>query len=324
MLYVVITALCVMVVSGSILAFFLMRETKRLHAFDKRLAVSRREALKLSPAPSSVELDNDATGNLLSGLILATVRAVSVLAPFGAKEREKLAKMLSSAGFRHNDALAIYLSVKFVIAVILGAIISFFAAGSTLVGQYPIVVGFVFLVGAITGGMIPEVTLRARCSARDRRMSEALPNGLDLLVMCLESGLTFERSLLTTSQELAVIEPGLSREFQAMEAELRLGSDHRIVLADFRQRTSVEGLRDMATTLLQSERYGTPLTQAMRNIADGERVQRAARIEEQAQRLPVLMTLPMMLFVLPGTMLLMGGPAFLQAIQTMQSLGGGL
>ena len=80
-------------------------------------------------------------------------------------------------------------------------------------------------------------------------------------------------------------------------------------------------MRDLATTLLQSEHYGTPLTQAMRNIAESERIQRAARIEEQGQRLPVLMTMPMMLLVLPGTMLLMAGPAFLQALKALKSVG---
>ena len=85
----------------------------------------------------------------------------------------------------------------------------------------------------------------------------------------------------------------------------------------------MEGLKDLATTLIQSERYGTPLTQSMKNIAQAERIQRAARIAAQAERLPVLMTLPMLLFVVPGTMLLIAGPAFLTAIKALSSLGGG-
>ena len=139
--------------------------------------------------------------------------------------------------------------------------------------------------------------------------------------MCLEAGLTFERALLTTAEELEAIEGNLARELRALEAELRVGSDHRTVLQDFRHRTDVPGLQDLATTLLQSDRYGTPLTQAMRNIAESERLQRAARTEEKAQRLPVLMTLPMMLLVLPGTMLLMAGPAFLQALDALKTMG---
>ena len=95
------------------------------------------------------------------------------------------------------------------------------------------------------------------------------------------------------------------------------------MLQEFHARTEVEGLKDLATTLIQSERYGTPLTQSMKNIAQAERLQRAARIAAQAERLPVLMTLPMLLLVVPGTMFLIAGPAFLTAIKALGSLGGG-
>ena len=154
-------------------------------------------------------------------------------------------------------------------------------------------------------------------------MAAALPDALDLMVMCLESGLTFERALATVADELEAIEPNLAAEFRLIEAELRLGANRRSVLQAFHARTEVEGLKDLATTLIQSERYGTPLTQSMKNIAAAERVERAARIAAQAERVPVLMTLPMLLFVVPGTMLLIAGPAFLTAIKALGSLGGG-
>ena len=107
-----------------------------------------------------------------------------------------------------------------------------------------------------------------------------------------------------------------------MEAELRLGSNRRMVLQEFYRRTEIDGLRDLAMTLIQSERYGTPLTQSMKNIAAGERTQRALRIATRAERLPVLLTLPMLLFVMPGTMALVAGPAFLTTIEALGSLGG--
>ena len=321
MIYVAALFAVVMLPSGAMLTFFLMREVKRLSGFDDRLAVSRAEAIKVNPQHRVDAGRRSQAGSLFRELALATARTFSVLAPFGAGERHKLANMLRSAGFQHADALAIYLSVKFLAAVALGSVVSVAAAGSEALGEYPAVIGILFVVGAVIGGLVPESVLRARSSARIRRMSEALPNALDLLVMCLEAGLTFERALLTTAEELVVIERGLASELRALETELRVGSSHRHVMEDFRQRTPLEGLRDLATTLLQSERYGTPLAQAMRNIADNERFQRGVRMEEQAQRLPVLMSLPMMLLVLPGTMLLMAGPAFLQAMQSMKSVG---
>ena len=178
------------------------------------------------------------------------------------------------------------------------------------------------MAGLVIGSIVPEYVLRALLSRRTLRMSTALPDALDLIVMCLESGLTFERALVTVSEELKPIESSLAGELQMIEAELRLGSDRRLVLQEFQGRTAVEGLRDLAMTLMQSERYGTPLTQSMRNIAANERNQRALRIATRAERLPVLLTLPMLLLVVPGTMALVAGPAFLTAFRALGSLGG--
>ena len=321
MLEIVILAAAVMIPAGGVLAYFLTRETSRLHGFDRRLAVSRIRALRVRPGRSATERRRGVGGDLVRELVLAAIRATSVLAPFGAKEREKLARMLRTAGLRHPDALSVYLNVKIATAIGGGIGVSFFGAGTEALAPYSFAAPVLFLVGAVVGGVLPEILIRSRSSGRKRRMSEALPNALDLLVMCLEAGQTFERALLTTAEELWVLEPGLSVELRTLEAELRVGSDHRTVLQDFLHRTEVEGLRDLATSLLQSERYGTPVAQSMRNIAENERTQRAARIEEKAQRLPVIMTMPMMLLVLPGTMLLMAGPAFLQALEALGSLG---
>lgn len=320
MLLAIIAAAGVVIPASGILAVVLMRETRRVHAFDRRLAISRTEALRLQPQGAAEDADRRG-GRMFGELAVAAVRGLSLLAPIGAKERDKLARMLRTAGIQHRDALAVYLCVKFMSAVGAGTAMSFAALGIDLLARYPALVALAFLVGAVAGGLLPEVAVRGRSAGRSRQMSAALPNALDLLVMCLEAGLTFERALLTTAEELEAIEANLARELRALEAELRVGSDHRTVLQDFRQRTDVPGLQDLATTLLQSDRYGTPLTQAMRNIAESERLQRAARTEEKAQRLPVLMTLPMMLLVLPGTMLLMAGPAFLQALEALSAIG---
>ena len=320
MLVAIIAAAGVVIPSSVILAVVLMRETRRVHAFDRRLSISRTEALRLQPQGAADEAGRQG-GRVFGELSVAAVRGLSLLVPIGAKERDKLARMLRTAGIQHREALAVYLCVKFVSAVAAGTAVSFAALGVDAIGQYPALIALAFLVGAVVGGLLPEVAIRSRSGSRSQQMTGALPNALDLLVMCLEAGLTFERALLTTAEELEAIEANLSRELRGLEAELRVGSDHRTVLQDFRHRTDVPGLQDLATTLLQSDRYGTPLTQAMRNIAESERLQRAARTEEKAQRLPVLMTLPMMLLVLPGTMLLMAGPAFLQALDALKTVG---
>ena len=314
------------VVAGAALlggcGLLIYRETRRTLVLDRRLSVPRRLALAagLGPEPRGRGA-GDAGG--WSALARALVRAGSLFAPVGAAEREKLGQMLRAAGFGQRDALSVFLSVKLGAALGAGAAAGTFAARSELLGQYGFVVAFAALAGFVVGGLVPEYVLRARKARRMRRMGEALPDALDLTVMGLESGLTFERTLLTVAEELRPIEANLAIELGLIEAELRVGADRRATLTAFHARTEVEGLRDLAMTLIQSERFGTPLTQSMKNIAANERTQRAARIEAAAQRLPVLMTLPMLLFVVPGTMGLVAGPAFLTAIAALGALGGG-
>ena len=142
------------------------------------------------------------------------------------------------------------------------------------------------------------------------------------MTLCLESGLTFERTLSRVASELGPMAPDLARELALVEAELRLGADRKAVLSGLYTRTEVDGLRDMATTIVHGERYGTPLAESMHNIARNERVQRKARMEAQIERLPVLMSLPMLLLVTPGTILLVAGPAFLSTMEALRNIGG--
>ena len=298
------------------------REMRRTVAFDRRLAVPRRQAIAYGLWSERRVQRHSAGGRSTWTLGLALLRAGSLLAPVGAAERAKLAQVLRQAGFGQRDALSYFLSAKLASAAVLAAGASLWASGMESVVEHGFLVAVAALVGLVVGGIVPEYVLRAFVARRARRMSIALPDALDLMVMCLESGLTFERALQTVAEELKPIEPSLAGELRLMEAELRLGSDRRTVLQEFHQRTEIDGLRDLAMTLIQSERYGTPLTQSMKNIAVQERTQRAARIEAQAERLPVLMTLPMLLFVVPGTMALVAGPAFFTAIAALGSLGG--
>ena len=301
------------------LALVIYRESQRTLAFDRRLAVPRVKAIAFGVGPEHREQRGG--GNVRAfGLVL--LRAGSMLAPVGAAERQKLTQMIRQAGFSQRDALSIFLSLKLGFAIVAGIASGFWAGSSEMLGQHGFMAVVVALVGFVIGGIAPEYGLRAIVARRTRKMSTALPDALDLMVMCLESGLTFERGIATVASELEPIEPNLAGELRLMEAELRIGSDRRAVLQEFYERTEVEGLRDLAMTLIQSERYGTPLGQSMKNIATNERVQRAARIEAQSERLPVLMTLPMLLFVVPGTMMLVAGPAFLQALDALGSLGG--
>ena len=303
-----------------LLAPIVFRETQRARAVDRRLAPLREQAGSIAPMLESPEGRGRAP--LFRTLGLSFLRVGSMLVPVGAVEREKLAQMLRKGGFNRQEALSVFLSSKLACALLLGLGAGLWAAGWEAVARHGFLVVLAALAGLIIGGVVPEYGLRALVARRVRSMTSALPDALDMMVMCLESGLTMERAMLTVAEGLAPLESNLAKEFRQIEAELRLGSDKRAVLGEYYRRTEIDGLRDFAMSLIQSDRYGTPLSQSMKSIATDERIQKANRIASQAERLPVLMTLPMLLFVVPGTMLLVAGPAFLSAVKALGSIGG--
>ena len=310
--------------AAGILALFLapliFRETRRARVIDRRLAALRGQSESTAAIVASA--DPQAGGTVLRGFGIGFMRALSVVVPVGAAERGKLEALLRRAGYAHPDALSVFLSVKIAFALVFGAVVGIASSDTGLIEQGWIVAALGGLVGFVVGGILPEYALRMKASGRVKGMQAALPDALDMMVMCLETGLTVERGILTVAEELMPIEPELAKEFQQIEAEIRVGADRRAVLEEYYERTEIEGLGDFAMALIQSDRYGTPLSQSMKSIASDARLQRAARIDTAAQRLPVLMTLPMLVFVVPGTMLLVAGPPFMTAMSSLQSFTG--
>lgn len=315
---VVLTTLACMAVA-SVLVF---RSTRNAQALDRRLAGVRAWAVTVYGEPKK-RRKQEGGGFSLRSVSSALLNVASRLVPVGAAERAKLKDLVMKAGFHRPDALSIFMTVKLVVTLASGALLSFQMAAGQWLGDYTSTPTILLagLAGAVVGGILPEMCLDRLGTRRQRRMATALPDALDLMTLCLESGLTFERALSRMVQELEPMAPDLAREFAQAEAELRLGADRKNVLHDLHVRTGVEGLRDLSATITQGERYGTPLAQSMRNIAHSERRQRAARIETQVARLPVLMSLPMLLLVTPGTLLLVAGPAFVSTMEMIGNMG---
>ncbi len=315
---VVITTLTCMAVA-SVMVF---RGTRNAQMMDRRLARVRAWAVAVYGEPQK-RRKQEGGGFSLRLLSSALLNVSSRLVPVGAAERAKLKGLVMKAGFHRPDALSIFMTVKLVVTLASGTLLGFQIATGQWLGEYTSTPTILLagLAGAVMGGILPEMCLDRLSVRRQRRMATTLPDALDLMTLCLESGLTFERTLSRVVQELESMAPDLAREFAQTEVELRLGTDRKKALNDLHVRTGVEGLRDLATVITQGERYGTPLAQSMRNIAHSERQQRAARIEAQVARLPVLMSMPMLLLVTPGTLLLVAGPAFVSTMEMLGNLG---
>ncbi len=315
---VVITTLTCMAVA-SVMVF---RGTRNAQMMDRRLARVRAWAVAVYGEPQK-RRKQEGGGFSLRLLSSALLNVSSRLVPVGAAERAKLKDLVMKAGFHRPDALSIFMTVKLVVTLASGTLLGFQIATGQWLGEYTSTPTILLagLAGAVMGGILPEMCLDRLSVRRQRRMATTLPDALDLMTLCLESGLTFERTLSRVVQELESMAPDLAREFAQAEVELRLGTDRKKALNDLHVRTGVEGLRDLSTVITQGERYGTPLAQSMRNIAHSERQQRAARIEAQVARLPVLMSMPMLLLVTPGTLLLVAGPAFVSTMEMLGNLG---
>ena len=303
---------------------FLFKDGRGALALDRRLQTVRKRALSANGGVD-LRLEDGSTRApsvpMLSVFAAAVFRVAAMLAPIEASERAKIAVLMVKAGIKHRDALAIFLSLKLILMLSVGAAAGFLAWGMGWLGGHALVIGVAVLAGFVMGGLVPELVLRRLLARRKLILSRALPDALDLMVLCVEAGYTFERALAMVARELRSLAPDLARELAAVETELRVGAERKMVLQELCDRTETDGIRDFAMTIIQAERFGTPIGQSIQNIAKSERAQRAARIETQAGRLPVIMSLPMLLLVVPGILVLLGGPAFMNAFRALEGLG---
>jgi tight adherence protein C len=157
--------------------------------------------------------------------------------------------------------------------------------------------------------------LRKRFMAR---LEKGLPDALDMMVICAQAGLGLGPAIIRVADEMKHSYRDLATEFSLTANELQILSDTRIALHNLGQRTGLEAFRRLAMTLIQTIQYGTPLTDALRTLSAEMRQEALTAFEESAARLPTMLTLPMIIFILPCVFLIAGGPAILQVMHSMQ------
>jgi len=166
----------------------------------------------------------------------------------------------------------------------------------------------------------PDFTLSRLAARRRQRVERGLPDALDLLVICAEAGLSLDQSIEQVSEDLRASNPAVADEFATTAAEMRVLSNRAEALENLVQRTGVASLRGVTATLSQAIRFGTPLAESLRILAAEMRNERMLRIEERAARLPVLLALPLGLFILPALMIVIGTPIGLRFMDTLKNV----
>ena len=168
--------------------------------------------------------------------------------------------------------------------------------------------------GAVVGLLLPETLANNIRQRHLTQVAAGVPDALDMLVICADAGLALEAGLARVAQEIGNLNPALAMELTQTSRELQIGSDMRQAMEALGQRTGLTTLKRLATTLSQSLQYGTPLTQALRTLSAELRQEALIMFEERAGRLPTMMTIPMILFILPCVFLVVAGPAIINVM----------
>ena len=272
------------------------------HAARIRSVVDRRRELLDAAARGSRRLPR-----MRAGLAAQLRRQVKLLRTHQA---DRIRDALSQAGARSRDAQAFFLLAKLLMPFAGGAI-GIVACVLHLPVVPPALTPFLPILGVVGGFLSPDLYIRNRAARRRKLLHQALPDGLDLLVICAEAGLSLDTALSRVADEIGAASPELADELALTSVELNFLPDRRSALLNLARRCALPAMRGVVTTLVQTERYGTPLAQSLRVLSSEFREQRMLRAEAKAARLPAVLTVPMIVFILPTLFIVLIGPAMI-------------
>jgi tight adherence protein C len=234
--------------------------------------------------------------------------------PFMPKDREKLSglrKQLAQAGVYSPHAVKVVKGFKLILLVG-GALLGYMLG---LVADQ-VILGFA--LGGIVGYLAPVLWLKARISANQKELTMGLPDALDLMVVCVEAGLTVDAAINRVGDELTIAHPSLSRELGLYQLQTQIGLSRQDAMKNLGQRTGNPSLQSFAAMIVQAERFGTSIAGALRVQADTLRVNRQMAAEEMAAKASVKLSFPLVLFIFPATFIVLVGPAVLTMMASGQ------
>jgi tight adherence protein C len=299
--------------------FFAMWQGLRANtSFERRLAqiADKKEAMRLAALATRRQRVQLTPASLIREL----VTRLDLLRSHHATEARM---MLARAGMRSRDAMIRYLFARLSLPLVFA--IAEMIDGYTL-HLLPVPPNLRLLAAAgaaVFGFYAPGIYIKNITAKRQKRMQMGLPDCLDLMIICAEAGLSLDATLVRVSRELANACPDLAEELAITSAELTFLPDRRVAFDNLNNRTDMSAIRGVVNTLMQTAKFGTPLAHSLRVLATEYRDARMFKAEEKAARLPALMTVPMIMFILPTLFIVLMGPAVLGIIDTFDRSGGG-
>lgn len=242
------------------------------------------------------------------------VKKLGNLIPASPKDVTIMQRRLIRAGMRNPSALKILYGAKFALGVLLPLVTAAVVASSASDTSNK----FVAILGAAAIGFLgPNEYVRLRAKKRQKEISKGLPNALDLMVVCVESGLGLDQAILQVSKELEHAHPDVSEEFAIVNLELKAGKRRVEALRNLADRTAVEDLKKLVAVLIQADRFGTGVAQSLRQHADYMRIQARQIAEEKAAKLGVKLVFPIFFCIMPSLFVVTVGPMVVKIIRDL-------
>jgi len=233
------------------------------------------------------------------------MKKLGAIIPSSPKDSGMLQRRLQYAGFRSPNALKVFYGIKGCLAVSLPVLMSMFLYGVSYRGDNTMA----YILGAAALGYVgPNEFLRHAAKRRQSRIRKGLANGLDLLVVCVESGLGLDQAIMQVSKELQKAHEEISDEFALVNLEIRAGKRRADALRDMGNRTGVEEVKKLVAVLVQADRFGTSIGASLKSHSDYMRVQARQEAETRAAKIGVKMVFPIFFFILPSLFVVTVGP----------------
>jgi tight adherence protein C len=290
-------AIFCLIASGGLLLFY-------------REAMVQRVSAVISPRTKQGTLLGNAiqlTGQSVSGMVEHMERFL----PRSQAEVSIVQKRLIRAGYRTDSALKFFYGAKILVPLVLC-----FLALITGLGNYSPF--FVYATALGLGFLAPDFWLGRRISIRQARIRLGLPDVLDLLVICIEAGLSLDQATARTDEELRLAQPAISDELGVVVLEQRAGHPRSEAWKSFAERTGVDSVRNLVSVLVQSEQFGTSIAKTLRVHSDTLRIQRRQKVEEQAAKTTIKLVFPLVLFIFPSLFLVTLGPSVIIIMESFQ------
>jgi tight adherence protein C len=287
---------------------FLLTGSGLLLLFHRDL-LGQRLAAVLSPRedkPAEASKAERAAESL--GMLAGTIHKI---VPKSEKEASLIQKRLVRAGFRKESALHVFYASKAVTPAVLCLLVFF-------TGIYNLNHWMTLGAAVVLGYLIPDFVLDNRITARADQMRMGLPDLLDLLVVCLEAGLSLDQSVIRAAEEMRPSFPAIADELGLVMLEVRAGRPRADAWRGFTERTNVDSIRMLVSILLQADQFGTSISKTLRIHSDTLRVRRRHRAEELAAKTSVKLVFPLLLFIFPSVWVVVLGPAVILITENLK------